>query len=185
MHSQSSRVHFVDDVILSSFKLYILFGSVFFILYLSHNFLSIIFYKYTNFRSSGQRWYSQCFFLKKRYGLYIILSKQLRMIFQNNCVNFRIKFLCNHCTILSLGKRKRVSSPTLHFFLSLAIFYKLQYKSSIPLLYAIAVNILYSVQNPIEKYVYAVLVHRSSICSSTACFVCVQTCFMGISLSSA
>lgn len=125
-------------------------------------------------------------FCKKRYGLYIILSKQLHMIFLNNCsVNFRIKFLCNHCTILSLGKRKLVSSPTLHFFLSLAIFYKLQYKSSIPLLYAIAVNILYSVQNPIEKYVYAVLVHRSSICSSTACFVCVQTCFMGISLSSA
>lgn len=122
----------------------------------------------------------------KRYGLYIILSKQLHMIFLNNCsVNFGIKFLCNHCTILSLGERKLVSSPTLYFFLSLAIFYKVQYKSSIPLLYAIAVNTLYSVQNPIEKYVYAVLVHRSSICSSTACFVCVQTCFMGCSLSSA
>lgn len=77
-------------------------------------------------------------FCKKRYGLYIILSKQLHMIFLNNCsVNFRIKFLCNHCTILSLGKRKLVSSPTLHFFLSLAIFYKLQYKSSIPLLYTV------------------------------------------------
>lgn len=101
----------------------------------------------------------------KRYGLYIILSKQLHMIFLNNCsVNFRIKFLCNHCTILSLVERKLVSSPTLYFFLSLAIFYKVQYKSSIPLLYAIAVNILYSVQNPIEKYVYAVLLHVLFVC---------------------
>lgn len=97
----------------------------------------------------------------KRYGLYIILSKQLRMIFQNNCsVNFRIKFLCNHCTILSLGERKLVSSPTLYFFLSLAIFYKVQYKSSIPLLYAVAVNILYI----LCKYVYAVLLHVLFVC---------------------
>lgn len=65
------------------------------------------------------------------------LSEQLQRYF------YRIKFLCNHCTILSLGERKLVSSPTLYFFLSLAIFYKVQYKSSIPLLYAVAVNILY------------------------------------------
>lgn len=95
------------------------------------------------------------------------------MIFLNNCsVNFRIKFLCNHCTILSLGKRKLVSSPTLHFFLSLAIFYKLQYKSSIPLLYEIAVNILYSVQNPIEKYVYAVLVNSPQFYMQFYCMFC-------------
>lgn len=63
--SQSSGFISQSDVILSSFNRYILFGSVFFILYLSHNFLSIFFFININFRSSGQRWYFQCFFLKK------------------------------------------------------------------------------------------------------------------------
>lgn len=100
--------HLNSTFCLGAFSLFFIFHTIF---YLS------FFINIQIFVLLGRDGIPSASFCKKRYGLYIILSKQLHMIFLNNCsVNFRIKFLCNHCTILSLGKRKLVSSPTLHFF---------------------------------------------------------------------